>query len=184
MNATFATCLPIALLWPAARRLLESSMYMQMLVGFPILLLSGWSVATALPPRTALGLGAADPQGLLALTIASCVGAFWMIPAALDLSLVHQHLAAIKYGSLWLAGLLLGNAWNRMPTEIRVFFLGNAAWMLATAGLLILESEARLCVNYLQDDQVVTGAGLVAAAVAMLCLPLLDVSCRTRPQKA
>ena len=56
---------------------------------------------------------------------------------------------------------------GRLGPVVAAFFLGNAAWMLATAGLLFHEAEVRLCVNYLVDDQVWTGTGLIAWALVL-----------------
>jgi hypothetical protein len=39
--------------------------------------------------------------------------------------------------------------------------VANAAWMTTTAGLLYLDAEQQLCVNYLVDDQRATGWVLV-----------------------
>jgi hypothetical protein len=47
--------------------------------------------------------------------------------------------------------------------------------MLATAGMLYLDTPARLCVNYLQDDQRHTGTGLVLLAVALGTVALRQV---------
>ena len=53
-----------------------------------------------------------------------------------------------------------------------LFFIGNIAWMTATAGMLYLETPQRLCVNYLQDDQRHTGIGLVLLAIALGALAI------------
>jgi hypothetical protein len=55
---------------------------------------------------------------------------------------------------------------------VGVFFVGNLAWMLASAGMLYRESESRLCVNYLAADQVWAGNGLIALAIVLAALAL------------
>ena len=161
--------LPLLLLWPALRQAMESSMALHMLVQFPLLMASGWLAArlTGLAPLRRL-----DAHGLLGLTAAACVAAFWMIPAALDLSLLSPVANVAKYVSWWLAGALLAPSWAQMRVELAAFFLGNVAWMLATVGLLFREAEARLCVNYLIDEQLVTGNGLLLFAVMLLLLTM------------
>lgn len=56
----------------------------------------------------------------------------------------------------------MAQSWPRLSAELVVFFLGNVAWMLATAGLLFQEAEAHLCVSYLAEGQVLAGSGLIA----------------------
>ena len=169
----FFALLPLLFLWPALRHVVESSMALHMLVQFPLLLAGGWTAArlTGAAPLRHL-----DAHGLLGLTATSCVAAFWMIPAALDLSLLSPAVNAAKYASWWLAGALLAASWVKLRVELAAFFLGNLAWMLATVGLLFREAESRLCINYLINEQVVTGNGLLLMAVALLVLTIRLVS--------
>jgi len=161
--------LPLLFLWPALRHAVEGSMALHMLVQFPLLLAGGFSAARL---TGAAPLGRLNAYGLLGMTAALCVAAFWMIPAALDLSLLSPAVNAAKYASWWVAGALLGASWAQMRVELAAFFLGNMAWMLATAGLLFRDAETRLCVNYLVDEQIVTGNGLLLIAVALLVLTM------------
>jgi hypothetical protein len=142
----------------------EGRMSLHMLLEFPLLLALGWWLARWVPRRT---VAFVDAHGLLGATAASCVFAFWMIPASLDLALQSPAFAAGKYLGWIAAGVLLGVGYHRLSPVVAFFFLGNAAWMLATAGLLYRDTETRLCVNYLTDDQRVTGTGLVVWALAL-----------------
>ena len=63
-----------------------------------------------------------------------------------------------------------------MDREVLLFFAGNLAWMMGTAGMLYLDAPVRLCVNYLQDDQQHTGTALILAAVALVFAALRQVS--------
>lgn len=144
--------------------LVESRMSLHMLLEFPALLGLGWWLGRRLPWPA---LARIDAQGLLAATVASCVFAFWMIPAALDLALLSDAFAAAKYASWIVAGTLLAWSRERLSPVVAAFFLVNAAWMLATAGLLYRDAQTQLCVNYLIDDQLVTGAGLLAWACVL-----------------
>jgi hypothetical protein len=167
-----------ALLWllvPALRHLVEASMSLHMLLQFPLLLAAGWAAAGWLPRRLAARLGHVDGLGLSSATLASCVSAFWMIPAALDLAVLDGWVALLKYLSWLLAGLLLAEGWQRLGGIPATYFLGNAAWMLITAGLLYRDAESRLCVSYLFDEQSVSGNGLVAWGLALGGLALLKL---------
>jgi len=165
---------PLVLLWPPLRHALESRMALHMLLLFPLLLAAGWAAARCMRHEPAW-LRRIDAQGLLGASGVSCVAAWWMIPAALDASLVSAPLAAARLASWWLAGALLAGSWRRMGPEVAAFLLGNLAWMSATAGLLYQDAEQRLCVNYLVDDQLWAGRGLVGAALALGALALWRV---------
>ena len=166
-----AALLPLALLHDGLRHAVESRMALHMLLEFPLLLAGGWAAARLAAPRHA-PTDAFDAFGLLGAGVVSCVSAFWMIPAALDLALLHEPMRWAKVASWLLAGALLARSAPRLGDEIAVFFLGNLAWMFATAGLLYREAESRLCVSYLAADQVWTGNGLVALAIALGALAL------------
>jgi len=159
---------PLALLLgtPAVRRWLEGRMSLHMGLELPLLLLCGWLMASAAPRRWA-AFERVDAGGLLAATIASCVLAVWMVPAALDWAVLAPAVAWLKYAMWTCAGALLHAARPRITPVIQAFFLANAAWMTTTAGLLYLDAEQQLCVNYLVDDQQVTGWALVGWGIAL-----------------
>jgi hypothetical protein len=166
-----AAVAPLALLHPGLRHAIESRMALHMLLEFPLLLASGWALARLLGRRGAW-LDGLDAHGLLGITVASCVSAFWMIPAALDLALLQEPMRWAKLASWIVAGALLARSLPRLGNEVGVFFVGNLAWMLASAGMLYRESESRLCVNYLAADQVWAGNGLIALAIVLAALAL------------
>lgn len=154
---------PLLLLFDPLRHALEGRMLLHMMVEFPWLLAAGWCFGT----RRRRGADALDAHGLLGITVASAVAAFWMIPAALDASLLSTPVQVVKLAVWWLAGILLGRSWPRVPIETKVFFLGNLAWMAATVGLLYQSTERRLCANYLFDDQQLAGGALVMLGVLL-----------------
>lgn len=172
--------LPLALLWPALRHGIESRMTLHMLGEFPMLLVAG-AAASALCLRRLRarpwlrGQRLLDWRGWTAATLASAVALVWMLPSALDAALLSPGVAAAKYASWWLAGWWLADGWRRMDAELLLFFVGNLAWMAATAGLLYIDTPARLCVNYLQDDQRSAGIGLVLLACGLGALALRRV---------
>lgn len=179
--------LPSTLLWPALRQIVESRMSLHMLVEFPALFLAGWG-ARALLQRHASArrlehaLLQLDWRGWTGATLASCVALAWMLPSALDAALLYANVAAAKYVSWWLAGWMLAGSWRRIDAEVLLFFVGNLAWMSATAGLLYIEAPQRLCVNYLQDDQQRAGIGLVLFACALGALATARIR-RAAPQR-
>lgn len=157
--------LPLLLLWPALRHTLEGRMSLHMLLEFPLLFASGWAVQR-LGPRIAL-VHWLDWRGWTGATLSGLVAASWMLPSLLDLSLMSPGVAAAKVASWWLAGWLLADSWRRLDPEVLLFFVGNMAWMTATAGMLYLDTPQQLCVNYLQNDQRHAGIGLMLLAIAL-----------------
>lgn len=157
--------LPLLLLWPSLRGLVEGRMSLHMLLEFPLLFAAGWAAQR-------LGLRAGwlhwiDWRGWTGAMLATLVSLTWMLPSLLDLSLMLPTVAAAKYVSWWLAGWWLAHSWQRLDAEVLLFCIGNIAWMTATAGMLYLDTPQRLCVNYLQDDQRHAGIGLVLLAMAL-----------------
>lgn len=163
---------PLALAWAPARHFIEAHMVLHMMLEFPMLLASGlmvhhlsrhWRAAERLAKRAE----AADWHGWVGAVAVLLVAMTWMLPTMLDLAVLEPAVAAAKYASWWATGWLLAGSLSRMDPEGRLFTTGNLAWMMGTAGMLYLESEQRLCVNYLWDDQQLTGYALVAAATAL-----------------
>lgn len=157
---------PLALLWPLARHGIESRMALHMLLELPLLAASGWALNRRLAKHqmvrslgryTALADWRGWFGGLTTLLVAMC----WMLPTLLDLAVVEPTAAAAKYLSWWLTGWLLSSSVSRMDPEVVLFTTGNLSWMTGTAGLLYIDSEQRLCVNYMTEDQRFTGIGLV-----------------------
>jgi len=108
-----------------------------------------------------------NEYGIVGLLFASFVGAYWMIPRALDQVLVSPFLAVGKFAGLYIAGVVLCDSLRRSNVVIRLFFLGNFCWMAAIVGLLYQDSPQRLCNFYLLGDQELAGRGLVAIAVLL-----------------
>jgi hypothetical protein len=175
--------LPLALLWPDLRHVVESRMSWHMLGEFPALFASGWAFHRlgsrhAAMRRHLQAIARLDWRGWTGATMTSIVTFGWMVPALLDAALLSPEVAAAKLASWWLAGCLMAGSWRRMDPELVLFAGGNVAWMMATAGMLYLDAPARLCVNYLQDDQRHTGVGLLFVAIALASL-VVRVSLRT-----
>ena len=177
--AGLLTVLPLILLWPTLRHRIESQMLLHMLVEFPVLFGAGWAArrlvgpaATRRFPRFSRTMALLDWRGLTSVSVVTCVMMFWMIPAALDATLLVPLVAAAKYLSWWFAGMMLAGSWRRMAPELLLFFVGNLSWTSATAGMLYMDTTSRLCANYLTDDQSNTGTGLVLLALVLGALAL------------
>lgn len=137
---------------------LEGQMVLHMFVQFPVLFAIGWLAPIRREPKW---LANVNSQGLLGLTLVSAVAAVWMIPTALDMSLMSAWVDAAKVVSWISAGVLTRQGWRKLAVELRCFLLGNLAWMFISAGMLYQTYERRLCVNYLVDEQLLSGRLLV-----------------------
>lgn len=168
--ALLAVAAPL-LLAPPLRHLLEASMALHMLVEFPLLFAAGWA-AVSLGPRAVSGDSRWDAEGLSSALLVLVTSAFWMLPVALDLALLSPWIALAKALNWLAAGAVLARALQRWRRELRLFVLFNLAWMMATAGLLYRESDSRLCVNYLVDQQWWAGTGLLGGAVLLGALAI------------
>lgn len=157
--------LPLALLWPGLRQVLDARMAYLMLLEFPALAACGWAAAARLPSRTQRWLGSANTMGLLSYTVFLAVFSYWMIPSALDEALLSPTAYAARHLTWLAAGAVWAIPRPRVHTGVDLFFLGNVAWMAGSAGLLYREGEDRLCVNYLLQDQLAAGSGLLVLAV-------------------
>ncbi len=148
---------------------LEIDMTRHMLLEFPLLLSAGALVGRALDEHFRAPIERCNRLGLLGFVFGSLVLTYWMIPAALDAALLDEWVAAGKYVSLVLSGVLLWNSFRVAPLPLQAFFVGNFAWMTATIGLIYQSAPQQLCLNYLPDAQWSAGEGIVAAAVIAGC---------------
>ena len=155
---------------------LEIDMARHMLVEFPLLLIAGAAIGSALDERLGAQIERCNRMGLLGFVFASMTLAYWMIPAALDAALLNGWAAAGKYVSLLCSGVLLWRSFRVAPLPLQAFFVGNFAWMTATIGLIYQSLPQQLCLNYLPDAQSSAGRGLVTAAVIAGCTWCVSVA--------
>lgn len=153
------------LLAAGGRHWLEAAMFRHMLLQMPLIVVAGWQLA-ARPARPVLRAGL-DPFGLTSLSALLFISAYWMVPRALEQSLMLPVAEAAKFISLLLAGALLPGAARRARLVIQLFFLGNFCWMSAIAGIQYQDMPQRLCNAYALDDQLITGTGLVALSLLL-----------------
>lgn len=155
------------LAWPAVRQVLESSMWRQMLLQYPLWLLAGALLAAVLPRRARAALARWNAHGITGLVLAGVVLAVLMVPRLLDLALRDPAVEAAKCVALLLAGAALRLSWRAAGRVVQGFFLGNVLPMTVVAGQLYIDAPLRLCNAYLLDDQARLGQWLIALAVLL-----------------
>jgi len=155
----------VVLALPPLRVWLEGSMAGHMLVQIPLLAGAGVLGAFALPPRLKRRLDACNARGLPFTLLASLVSTYWMLPRALDAALTEPWMEVAKFVSLpLLVGLPLALSWRRLGTIGQGFVAANFVSMVSVVGWLYIVAPARVCNNYLVDQQTVTGWLLVAVS--------------------
>jgi hypothetical protein len=171
------------------RDVLEATMQRHMLLQLPLLFAAGLLLGASITPSnttrnregsSASGLGPWNIQGIAGLLLVSGVVMTWMVPRALDAAVESVVVDGVKASSLVAAGAIAWHSWRAASALVRTFVVGNVAWMMATFGMLLLDTPARLCANYGASDQRVTGismiiltvAAVVATAVHALYFPL------------
>lgn len=157
----------------------EARMMTHMFVQIPLLLTAGVLLADGIGRRTDGGERAASPwslaTGIAAFVFVSGVITTWMIPRALDAAVELTVVNVGKVVSLVTAGAVGRRAWHDAPALLRTFIFGNTAWMTATAGMLFLDTPARLCTSYGQSEQRQAGIALIAVTTLAVLVALRSV---------
>jgi hypothetical protein len=158
-----ASALVLVLLAPPVRRLLESSMTVQMLAQLPLLAACGVLLARAIPARAAAWLEPWNHGGVSGLILASVSSAYWMLPRALDAGVTEPWITFAKFLALpLLTGLPLALAWPRMTFIVKGVLTVEVLATLFRLGWLYLASPDQLCNLYRIDDQQRLGCWLLA----------------------
>lgn len=165
-GAGLATLFALAL--PPTRTWLEASMVAHMLIQIPLLATTGFAVGYGLSPsqRATLrrSIGGPLPFVLTALLASS----YWMLPRALDATLVNPLAELAKFASLpLLVGLPLALGWEHLGVVGRGFVWTNFFSMLAVVGWLYIAAPVRVCNSYLVADQYDAGLWLIRLAIAL-----------------
>lgn len=153
---------------PPLRHLLEAGMSTHMLVQLPLLGLAGWLLAGLLPTRTQQRIAQWNRSGISGLLLISFTGLIWMLPLPLDAAIDHPLAELAKFLSVpLLLGLPLALSWPHAGFIVRGFFLVELIATTLRAGWLYLAVPARLCSNYLVDDQQQLGRLLLVTGAAL-----------------
>ena len=164
---------------------LESSMAAHVMIELPLLALAGYLMARPFRHKWSQTLSIFNYGGIPGILVAAFTMAFWMIPKWLDSSLMHVDVAWLKYFSVtFLVGFPLSLSWGALHPLIAALLKIEFLVMLARVGWIYLISPERLCSNYLLDDQVLLGQGLLVVAAGLgliwVCPLFMDFKIRSR----
>ncbi len=155
----------IVLLASPVGRLLEASMLSHVLVQLPLLALLGWYLGKQIPERWCEVIGGWNRFGVPGLLLMSFTIVYWMLPRALDGSLTDGLITFAKFVSVpLLIGMPLAISWPQAPMVVRGLTVFELWAMLMRLGWLYLDTPVRLCSNYLLQEQVTLGIGLISLA--------------------
>ena len=142
-----------------------------MVFQMPLLVLGGWLAVRALSPACSWPVLASFQRfnhfGLTGLMAAQILIAYWMLPLAIDRAVVLPLFDAFKLTSLFMAGVLLADAFKRAPVALQLFFMGYWLSMMAWLGIYFATTDLRLCNAYSLQSQVNTGRGLLVLGMAL-----------------
>ncbi|HEY9381615.1 MAG TPA: hypothetical protein VIQ01_10260 [Burkholderiales bacterium] len=166
VGAGFTTLFALAL--PPMRAWLEASMVAHMLIQIPLLATTGFAAGYGLSPsqraRLRRLIGGPLPFVLTALLASS----YWMLPRALDATLVNPLSELAKFAGLpLLVGLPLALGWERLGVVGRGFVWTNFFSMLVVLGWLYIAAPVRICNSYLVADQYDAGLWMIRLAIAL-----------------
>lgn len=159
--ATTGLGLGLFLLAVGGREVLEAHLASHVLLQFPLLLAAGALLAGWVQPS---GLDPWNRGGASGLSLAFAVLAFWMLPRAIDASVLDRSYALAKFASLPLAGAALAWSLPRLPGLVRAFLLAQLLAMSGAAGWLYLATPTRLCLAYRASEQAILGVALLLLA--------------------
>ena len=142
----------------------------------PVLVTVGVLAGLSLHPRVVQVIQHYNTGGIPGILLTTFTLAFWMIPRWLDASLTSLIAEWAKYTSLvFLAGVPLQLSWNRLHPIARGVVKIELLSMLFRLGWLYLISPDRLCNNYLLNDQIHLGQGMLLVGAALSLTWLIPV---------
>ncbi len=156
------------LIAPPVLRFLETWMTSHMTVLVPGLAVAGWHCGAGLRTIAAPVNRAWNAGGIPGLVTAVFAGMFWMLPRALDESLVNVSTEITKVVTIPLfVGLPLALSWQPLGPIWRGVLKANLISMFVALGWLYSAAPVRLCSSYLQSDQALLGQAFLVLAGAL-----------------
>ena len=161
----------VALSVPPLRAVIEQSMAWHMVFQMPLLVLAGWLASRSKLPKFSIramrSWASFNQFGLTGFMAAQIIVAYWMLPSAIDRAVVLPAVDALKLLTLFIGGMLLGDAFKRAPAALQLFFMGYWVSMMAWLGIYFATTDLRLCNAYSLQSQINTGWGLLALGAAL-----------------
>lgn len=150
----------------AANGWLAADAVRHVLVQLPLLGLCGWLATSRGAGRDWRWAGG----GYAPLLAAGFGIAYWMLPRSIDAAIGDSAHIIAKFLTLPMIGALAAIGWRRAHPLLKAFVKAQAVSMAGFMAFLFTHAPARLCNNYLIDDQWRLGEGFLWLALALAAL--------------
>jgi hypothetical protein len=159
----------ISLSFSPFRIYLEQSMFVQMVIQLPILFICGALISETKSVKHFFSfINPINIYGLTSFMVAQMILVYWMLPISIDRAVVIPWVDGLKIISMIIAGVCVGQALQKAPLAIQLFFIGYFTAMMIWLGLYFATTEVRLCNVYSLSSQHMTGYGLVVISGTLL----------------
>lgn len=159
---------------PPIRSLIEHSMFWQMVIQIPMLIVSGFWIAVMFSnsnPDIMQDIQYAkgwNLYGLPCFFVVTIILIYWMIPLNIDHAVLIYYFDTIKVISLLLCGFCLFISLQQAPLVLQLFFLGYLFAMMVWLGIYFLTTDLRLCNVYSLESQTHAGYGILLLSSSLL----------------
>ena len=158
--------LAIGLSVPPFRFLIEQSMFVQMVIQMPLLFIVGALLNRLSVSKNITNIfGYWNVFGLTGFMLAQNILIYWMLPISIDRAVIMPLVDVVKVLTMILAGFFVGDALNKSPAALQLFFIGYFVAMMIWLGMYFIYTDSRLCNAYSLNSQYWTGYGLCAISV-------------------
>jgi len=152
---------------PPFRAIIEQSMFMQMVIQMPLLFIGGaWLNTFSISKKISQKISFWNIFGLTGFMLAQTILIYWMLPISIDRAVVIPLFDVAKVLTMMVAGFLVGDALQKSPAALQLFFIGYFVAMMIWLGMYFIFTDLRLCNAYSLNSQYWTGYGLCAISIA------------------
>lgn len=162
--------LPALLLLPRIDAIFSATMPRKAIAEPLVLLLCGWAASRLCPWRRTAS------HAPSAITVATLLLLFWMIPRSIDLTQIYPSANALYLISVFVAGYLLSYYLPWLPGVARVACSLYFSSMIVAFGLLYASQSTLLCSAYTLEDQHTFGWMLVRLGLGAYLLVLVSMT--------
>jgi len=131
---------------PPFRTIIEQSMFMQMVIQIPLLFIGGaWLNSFSFTKKISQNMASWNVFGLTGFMLAQTILIYWMLPISIDRAVVIPLVDVAKVLTMMIAGFLVGDALQKSPAALQLFFIGYFSAMMIWLGMYFIFTDLRLC---------------------------------------
>ncbi|KXH87070.1 hypothetical protein [Sporosarcina sp. HYO08] len=168
-QAGYGLALLLFLAIPPIAHLFESIMIIHMHMQMPLLVISGFFIATFFQKRYPGFFEKWNEDGIPGILLFSIVFSYWMIPRTMDEALTVPAVEVFKFISLpFLCGVPLRDSWFKISLFVKKIVFATFTLLFFALGVLYIKAPVQLCNNYLLIDQLTLGWGFLTMAICFM----------------